>query len=155
MEKAVECGIRIKEADLDKNDADFEKFLSICCDRIRGLVETQRNSYLAVSYAGAAKSGGGFTPFKGIELYCKIKGEPQVFTPADKGIECGIRIKEFALELPDNAFKVYLGGCVDVFKESILQQRLAYQAARSGKSVDLDGTAKGVEFYCEVKSMCS
>lgn len=155
MEKAIECGIRIKEADLDKSDPDFDKFLGVCCDRVRGLIEAQRNSYLSVANVGQAKAVSGFTPFKGIELYCRIKGEPQIFAPVDKGIECGIRIKEFALDLPENAFKVYLGGCVDIFKETVLQQRMAYLATRSTKSVDLDTTAKAVEFYCEIKSLCS
>lgn len=155
MEKAIECGIRIKEADIDKSDADFEKFVSICCDRLRSLVEAQRNSYLSIESVAGSKTIAGFTPYKGLELYCKIKGEPQVFMPDDKGLECGIRIKEFALGLPENAFKVYVDGCIRTIKDAVLEQRLAYQASRSSKSVDLTTVAKGAEFYCELKSVCS
>jgi hypothetical protein len=155
MEKVIECGVRIKEADVMLSDVQFEKVLLTCCDRVSALVSAQRFSYLSVSAASSTKSVQGFTPYKGFELYCRIKGEPQLFMPDDKGIECGIRIKEFALELPDEAFKVYLGGCIDVFRESALQQRAAYQIAQSTKSLDLDTYAKAVEFYCEAKSMCA
>lgn len=155
VEKAIECGVRIKDADVTLADADFDKVLLMCCDRIDALVSAQRASYLGVAAVSSTKSVQGFTPFKGVELYCRIKGEPQVFMPHDKGIECGIRIKEFALELPDEAFKVYLGGCIDVFRETVLQQRAAYQIAQSSKSVELDELTKAVEFYCEAKAMCA
>jgi len=155
MEKGLSCGIIIKEADLNKSDAEFDKLVNICCDRVRGLVEAQRNSYLSIDAVAGSKTVGGFTPYKGIGLVCEWKGDPQLFTPADKGLRCGIEIKEFALGLPENAFKVYIGGCIGVMKDAILQQRLAYQASSSSKSIDLDTTAKEVGFFCEYKSMCS
>ena len=155
MEKAIVCGVRIKDVDVMLPDAKFAEVLSVCCDRVHALVSAQRASYLGIAATSSTKSVQGFTPYKGVELYCRIKGEPQVFMPDDKGLECGIRIKEFALDLPDEAFKVYLGGCIDVFRDSVLQQRAAYQITQSTKSAELDTHAKAIEFYCEAKAMCA
>jgi hypothetical protein len=153
MDKVIECGIRIKESLLTASDVDFQRILPFVVERAAESMRIQRKCHQTVDGAAATKSFGGITPFKGVEFYCSMKGGVEAALPF-KGIECGIRIKQFAFDGPDGTFDAHLAGAMDSLKMAIVEQRNGYIAARNAKVVDFDDVSKGIELFCGVKSLC-
>ncbi|MGX9380052.1 hypothetical protein [Pseudomonas sp. JQ36] len=155
MEKGIECGIRFKDSILTLPDEEFSYKLDIMIPQLAVMISQQRLAAQAQQTAAQTKSFD--VPFetslsyKTVELYCEAKSA--AFDIKEKGLECGIRIKEFALDFPEASFKVYLGGCLETYKESVIQQRKNYLEPVGIKAMDLE-EIKGVELYCSIKNFC-
>ena len=156
MEKVVECGVRWKRAVLELSDEDFEKRLMMILPEFGRAIEMQRVAYHSEMALSTAKSGEDAFAAKTVEVYCSIKGEAEITQADQKGfeVECGVRIKQFALDLTDSAFSSYVSSCTETFRTSCMEQRKIFLQTEQAKSAELDEAMKGAEFYCRVKSFC-
>ena len=154
MEKVLECGVRWKKSVLELPDEEFEKRLMMILPQLERTLEMQRIAYQSEMAISTAKSGEDAFSAKTVELYCSMKGGADIVEAQDKGIECGIRIKQFAFEMPDKIYKSYVEGCINSLKTNCMEQRKVFLQAEEAKSVELDDAMKGAEFYCSIKNFC-
>lgn len=153
MDKGLECGIRFtKELALLPDDK-WREMLPRICERCLGTIRTQRDTFLKIESV-SSKDANGINVGKGVELYCRIKGDAEI-VEEKVGFECGIRIKQYVLEFSDAMFDTFLKGVKDTLSTTLTEQRAAFLAANSSKSIDLSDIGKGVEIYCGTKSMCA
>ena len=155
MEKGIECGIRFKDSILTLPDEEFSYKLEVMIPQLAAMISQQRLAAQTQQTTAQTKSfDASFETslsYKTVELYCEAKSA--TFDIKEKGIECGIRIKAFALDFPDNSFQIYIDGCLQAYKESVTQQRKNYLEPIGIKALDLD-EIKGVELYCSIKNFC-
>jgi hypothetical protein len=155
MERGIECGIRFTRNVLMLPDAEFEARLAVMIPQVRTALQQQRTVHHTQQGLATSKSGDSAFAARTVELYCRVKDTADIIDPLSKGIECGIRIKQFALDLGEQAYDAYLGECLAGFRTSVLEQRRMFVQLESRKSVQVDDAMKGIELYCGTKNSCS
>lgn len=154
MEKALECGVRFKKELLELDDEQFKERLDkVIIPYVCEICINQRKVHLAESNLIAQKALDGGFALKTVEFYCGTKGVTDV-VDTSKGWECGVRIKQFALEQSDDAFNLYLSECMQGFRTGVLEQRQAMLTSMNSKSAIGILEYKDVEVYCSVKNFC-
>ncbi len=154
MEKGIECGIRFTKNVLMLPDAEFEARVEAILPQVNAALQQQRTSQKQVEAVFSSKSPGAASVAKTVELYCRTKDAAEIVDPLSKGIECGIRIKQYVIDMSDEFYNAYVDECLSGFRTSILEQRQAFVRQESKKSVQLDHAMKGIELYCGTKNFC-
>jgi hypothetical protein len=152
MEKVIECGVRLTKTAIMLEKEQWIELESAVLDRCIAGIRSQRKVFLAIE-GFATKSFVDLRVDKGVELYCRIKDFEVV--PEQKGLECGIRIKQYVLEMPNETFEAYLAGARETLQISLAEQRNAVLSDTGTKDFVSPIPIKGAEFYCEIKSMCA
>ncbi|MES3003850.1 MAG: hypothetical protein V4787_24380 [Pseudomonadota bacterium] len=155
MEKGIECGVRFTKNVLLLGDNEFEARLNAILPQVDQAMRAQRQQQKRVEAVFTAK-GEGDSAFaaKTVELYCRSKEAAEIVDPLSKGIECGIRIKQYVLDMSDKVFGVYMDDCLSAYRTSIMEQRRMFVQSESQKSVQLEDAMKGIELYCGTKNFC-
>lgn len=154
MEKGIECGIRFTKTVLMLPDAEFEARLDAVLPQVNAALQQQRSSQKQVEAVFSSKSADAAFAAKTVELYCRTKDAAEIVDPLSKGIECGIRIKQYMVDMSDKVYDAYVDECLMGLRTSILEQRRAFVRQESQKSVQLDDAMKGIELYCGTKNFC-
>lgn len=154
MEKGIECGIRFTKNVLLLSDAEFAARVDTILPQVSAALQQQRASQKQVEAVFSSKSPDAAFAAKTVELYCRTKDAAEIVDPLSKGIECGIRIKQYVIDMSDKFYNAYVDECLSGFRTSILEQRQAFVRQESQKSVQLDDAMKGIELYCGTKNFC-
>lgn len=154
MDRGIECGVRFTKNVLLLPDAEFAARVDTIMPQVNAALQQQRASQKQVETVFSSKSPDAAFAAKTVELYCRTKDAVEIADPLDKGIECGIRIKQYVIDMSDKFYSAYVDECLSGFRTSILEQRQAFVRQESQKSVQLDDAMKGIELYCGTKNFC-
>jgi len=152
MEKVIECGVRLTKTAIMLENEKWAELEPAILDRCIAGIRSQRKVFLAIE-GFATKAFVDLRVDKGVELYCRVKDFE--VAAEEKGLECGIRIKQYVLEMPNDTFESYLMGARETLHISLAEQRNAVLSDAGSKDFVSPILIKGAEFYCEIKSMCA